>query len=124
MKRALPIFRRGDIVRVPFPFIETNQRRRRPGLIVSDGILAGPFDLVWVAMITGASHERWPDDVDVGPSHAAFGLPIPCLIRVAKIAAITTDQASLVGHLEQSITDQAMAKIARILKHDDRPISQ
>ena len=124
MKRALPIFRRGDIVRVPFPFIETNKQRLRPGLIVSNGVLDGPFELVWVAMIASAHHERWPDDIDIGPAHAEFGIPIPCLIRVAKIASITTDQASFLGHLEPSITDQAMAKISRILKHDGRSISQ
>ena len=119
MRRALPIFRRGDIVRVPFPFVETNQRRQRLGLVISNGVIDGLFDLVWFAMITGAGHDRWPDDIDIGPAHADFGLPIPCIIRPAKIAAITTDQASLVGHLDQSITAQVMAKIVQILKQDD-----
>lgn len=91
MRRVTRIFRQGDIIRLPFPFVEDNRSRNRLCLVVSDGVIRGRFDIVWVAMITGAGNEAWPDDVLVGPDHREYGLPIPSRIRVAKIAAMTTD---------------------------------
>ncbi|GGD36762.1 hypothetical protein GCM10011335_44550 [Aureimonas glaciei] len=105
-------------MRVPFPFVETNRTRNRPGLVVSNGTTSSRFGLLWVVMITGAGHEPWPEDVDVGPSHADFGLAIPSRIRVAKIAAISASQASLVGQIDKTILDAVMKRVRAIVGLD------
>nr|WP_280137826.1 type II toxin-antitoxin system PemK/MazF family toxin [Aureimonas sp. AU12] len=108
------------MVRVPFPFVETNTRRYRPGLVVSDGAVGGRFQLLWVVMITGAGHEPWPDDVEIGPRHLAFGLPIPSRVRVAKITAAEARQAERVGRVPAEILEQVMDRLASILGLSDR----
>ena len=69
-------------------------------------------------MITGAGHEPWPEDVEVGPLHADVGLAIPSRIRVAKIAAISASQASLVGRLEKPTLDAVMVRVREIIGHE------
>ncbi|WP_312857414.1 type II toxin-antitoxin system PemK/MazF family toxin [Aureimonas pseudogalii] len=103
------------MVRVPFPFVETNNQRYRPGLAVSPGVIGGRYPLLWVVMITGAGHEPWPDDVEVGPRHLEFGLPIPSRIRVAKITTAEARQAERVGNIDPGILEIVMARLARVL---------
>ena len=67
--------------------MESDRLQARPALIVSRPI--GPDGaLLWSLMITSARHSAWPGDVPIGEDHQSFGLPVPCLIRTAKIAAL------------------------------------
>jgi len=86
-----------QIVAVPFPYIERPVQQRRPALVVATG-LGGSHDLLWVLMITAASHRRWPGDVEV-EDHASAGLPIPSVVRTAKIATIAASSARGLGTL-------------------------
>ena len=85
-KRSI-IFEVGDIVRVPFPFVERDRLQARPALIISRPVGAGGL-LQWSVMITSAQRGSWPGDISTGSGHAEFGLPVPCFIRTAKIAAL------------------------------------
>ena len=76
-----------DIVAVPFPYADRFAEKRRPALIISTRRLA-PFGLVWVAMITSATDRSWSCDVPIVDLKRA-GLPVPCVIRTAKIASIS-----------------------------------
>jgi mRNA interferase MazF len=87
--RPSKIFDIGDIVRVPFPYAERDRYQARPALVI--GRPVGPDGLLtWTLMITSAQRGPWPGDVSVGSKHTHYGLPTPCFIRVAKIAAIET----------------------------------
>jgi mRNA interferase MazF len=97
----MPTFEGGAIVRVPFPYTDRDTRQRRPALVVSDGNLGRDRGLVWVVMITSAANSRWPDDVLIDHDHAALGLPVPSLIRPAKIATIDAAAADRIGMLDE-----------------------
>ena len=88
-------FERGDIVRVPFPFVERDKELHRPALVVS--LPLGRGDLVWALMITSAVNERWPGDEVI--DHGEAGLTHPSMVRTSKIAAIEIERAGYLGRL-------------------------
>ena len=96
----MPIFEAGAIVRVPFPYTDRDTRQHRPALVVSDGGIGPGRSLLWVAMITSAANKRWPHDIAMEQDHADFGLPVPSLIRTAKIATIDASAAQALGTLD------------------------
>ena len=75
-------YERFDVVKVPFPFTDKAQAKKRPALILSANApfnaLAGHSEL---AMITSAKNSAWPLDVDVTNLTAA-GLPAPSVVRM------------------------------------------
>lgn len=105
----MPRFERWTVVSVPFPYVERPIRQRRPALVVLTG-LGVAQDLLWVLMITAAANRGWPDDVTID-DHAAAGLPIPSIVRTAKIATIVAADARPLGILPA----QATARIATVL---------
>ena len=106
----MPPFERWDVIAVPFPYVERPVQQRRPALVVA-ARLGGRRDLVWVLMITSAANPRWPDDVGID-DHAAAGLPIPSIVRTAKIATIEARAASRLGLL----SGPSAARVAAILQ--------
>jgi len=98
------------VVSVPFPYVERPIRQRRPALVVLAGMGAAQ-DLLWVLMITAAANRGWPDDVPID-DHAAAGLPIPSIVRTAKVATIAAIDAQPLGALPAP----AVAYIAEILR--------
>jgi len=94
----MPIFEAGDVIKVPFPFLEKPVRRYRPALVVSSSELQKLHGLLWVLMITSARNRPWAGDVTV--THLAeAGLPAPSVVRCAKIATIEATEASRIGTL-------------------------
>src|SRR3954452_22348597 len=71
-----------DIVVVPFPYSDRLDEKRRPALVVSNKRLKA-LGLIWVAMITSAENESWPDDVPIRDVSRA-GLPAPSIVRPGK----------------------------------------
>jgi mRNA interferase MazF len=94
----MPTFERGDVIRVPFPYTDRATRQSRPALVVSTARLQNRHGLLWVVMITSAENQGWPDDVPVTNLTMA-GLPVPSLIRCAKIATIEGSDASRLGRV-------------------------
>ena len=94
----MPTFERGDVIKVPFPYADRATRQSRPALVVSMGRLEEMHGLLWVVMITSAENRGWPGDVPVENLKMA-GLPVPSLIRSAKIATIDASDASKLGRL-------------------------
>jgi mRNA interferase MazF len=62
-------------------------------------------------MITAAGNSRWPDDVEID-DHEGAGLPIPSVVRTAKIATIEARAASRLG----AISRQNAANVAAVLR--------
>ncbi len=96
MKRPMPAFKQGDVIKVPFPYTDRPTRQSRPALVISTGELERLHGLLWVVMITSAGNRAWPDDVSVSDLKRA-GLPFPSVIRPAKIATIEASDASKIG---------------------------
>ena len=110
----MPIFRQGDVVRVPFPYTDRNTRQHRPALVISDGVVGPAQALLWVAMITSAANRPWPGDCPIG-GYAEAGLPIPSLVRPAKITTIEARDAEAIGAVDDTTRERVMAAIRSIL---------
>jgi mRNA interferase MazF len=100
-------FRRGDVVRVPFPYTDRSTRQHRPALVVSQSHVGEGNALLWVVMITSAENRRWPHDLEIMNLTSA-GLPAPSVIRPSKIATIEARHAEVLGEIESA----AMARVA------------
>ena len=86
------------MVSVPFPYTNRPVVQRRPALVINVIDRPGPPALLWVLMITGASHRVWPGDV---PVSEPVGLSIPSIVRTAKIATVEATDATKVGRLSR-----------------------
>lgn len=94
-------FEAGDVVRVLFPHVERDVRRSRPALVLTQAPIGPEGLLIWVAMITNARRKPWPGDVPV-EDHEAVGLPVPSVIRTAKIATLEAASATRLGRLSEA----------------------
>ena len=94
----MPTFEVWDIVKVPFPYTDRPVRQRRPALVVAAGESLAEHGLLWLAMITSAANRGWPGDVLVSDL-AVAGLPVPSIVRPAKIATIEAGDAEQLGTL-------------------------
>jgi mRNA interferase MazF len=103
-------FEAGDVVRVLFPHVESNAHRHRPALVVSRGPIGPDGLLIWVAMITNAKRKPWPGDIQVA-DHRSAGLPIPSLIRSAKLATLETAGADKIGRVPDANLSEVQLKI-------------
>jgi mRNA interferase MazF len=64
-------FERFDVVVVPFPFVDAPETKPRPALVLSTAVFNRVNRHAVLAMITRATHARWPSDhpiADLGPT--------------------------------------------------------
>jgi mRNA interferase MazF len=107
-------FKAGDVVRVPFPHVERNVRRYRPALVVTREPVGPEGLLIWLAMITSAARGRWPGDIAI-LDHESVGLPIPSVVRTAKLATLETASAERIGRLPDSQLQTVQSQIVGYL---------
>lgn len=70
----------GDVIVVPFPFVDAPGSKRRPSAILSGRSFNETNGHSICAMITTASAIRWPSDHAISDLETA-GLPRPCVLR-------------------------------------------
>jgi len=70
----------GDVVVVPFPFVDLAAEKRRPSLILSHSTFNGSQGHSICAMITTGSGSKWPSDIAIDDWKPA-GLNRPCIVR-------------------------------------------
>lgn len=116
----MPTFSQGDVIKVPFPYTDRSTRQSRPALVVSTGSLEEAHGLLWVVMITSAQNRGWPGDVPLG-NLAAAGLPVPSVIRAAKIATIEATDASRLGVVAPAVFRRVAQCLANQLGLVTRP---
>lgn len=115
----MAIFSQGDVVKVPFPYTDRSTRQFRPALVVSTRGIEAAHGLLWVIMITSAENRAWPGDVRVA-NLAAAGLPVPSVIRTAKIATIEASDATRLGKIPATSYKKIAANLGRelgLLRH-------
>ena len=110
----MPTFRQGDVIKVPFPYTDRPTRQSRPALVVSTGAIEDLHGLLWVVMITSAENRGWPGDVALNNLTMA-GLPVPSVIRTAKIATIEASDATRLGRVPAAQLRQVVGRIVREL---------
>ena len=107
-------FSRGDVIKVPFPCTDRPTRQSRPALVVSRGGIEDAHGLLWVVMITSAENRRWPGDMAVQNLNAA-GLPVPSVIRTAKLATIEASDATRLGRISATLLEKVSARLGQEL---------
>jgi mRNA interferase MazF len=107
-------FEAGDVVRVSFPHVESNVRRSRPALVLTAAPVGPEGLLIWVAMITSAERRSWPGDIRI-EDHEEAGLPIPSVVRTAKIATLETASATRIGRLSDRQTAEVQAQVLKAI---------
>ena len=107
-------FSQGDVIKVPFPYTDRPTRQSRPALVVSAGDIQEAQGLLWVVMITSAENRGWPGDVPV-PNLATAGLPVPSVIRTAKIATIEATDAIKLGRIPGALLKKVVSHLGREL---------
>lgn len=107
-------YSQGDVVKVPFPYTDRATRQFRPALVVSTGDLEADHGLLWVVMITSAENRGWPGDVAVA-NLALAGLPVPSVIRTAKIATIEALDAARLGRIPPALLRRVVERLGRVL---------
>jgi mRNA interferase MazF len=98
---------------VPFPFIEKPKWRERPALVVRSLSPAQGVELLWVLMITSAANPSWEGDISLEDRFAECGLPVPCVIRTAKVATADRTHARIQGSIPADIFSQVLHAIER-----------
>jgi mRNA interferase MazF len=111
----MPTFNPGDVVRVPFPYVETPVREVRPALVLSAEPIGPQNDLFWAVMITSSSNRGWPGDVSIEQDHKAYGLPAPSVIRTEKIAVLEEGSATRLGSVSDAVLADVQARVAAFL---------
>ena len=99
---------------MPFPYTDRPTRQSRPALIVSVGGIEDAHGLLWVVMITSAENRGWPGDVPVNNLGAA-GLPVPSVIRTAKITMIEASAATKLGRVSKAVFRKVALRLGREL---------
>ncbi len=107
-------FSQGDVIKVPFPYTDRPTRQSRPALVVSSGGIEEAHGLLWVVMITSAENRGWPGDLPVANLEAA-GLPVPSVIRTAKIATIEASDATQLGRIPPALARKVAQQLGRQL---------
>jgi mRNA interferase MazF len=110
----MAIFRQGDVIKVPFPYIDRPTRQSRPALVVSSGGIEDAHGLLWVVMITSAENRGWPGDMPVH-NLAAAGLPVPSVIRTAKLATIQASDATKLGRVPAALFRKVAMRLGQEL---------
>lgn len=107
-------FDRFAVVRVPFPFTDTNATRIRPALVLSDPVgFNTPAGHSVMAMITSKANPPWPLDCPM-TDLASAGLPAPSKVR---FKLFTLDHRLVRGQLgklsaaDEQIVRQGLAKL-------------
>ena len=70
----------GDVVVVPFPFVDLAAEKRRSSLIRSHATFNVSHGHSICAMITAAARSNWPNDIAIADLKLA-GLNRPCVVR-------------------------------------------
>jgi len=114
----MPIFEPWDIVKVPFPYIERPVRQTRPALVIAANDGEVEYDLLWLAMITSATNRGWDGDVTISNLDVA-GLPIPSIVRPAKLATVESREAVRLGQLtigdRKAVADYLRRRLVAVL---------
>ncbi len=111
----MPIFERGQTVRVPFPYTDRSTRQRRPALVVSRGAIGEGDSLLWVVMITSAENRPWPGDIPLGDKASLTGLSAPSVIRPCKIASVEARKVEALGRVGADAMRRASAVVRAYL---------
>ena len=92
-------YKPGDVVRVPFPFVDSGATKHRPALVLSAEKYNSTHGHSVMAMITSANHSRWHSDVSIS-NLGSTGLPSPSIVRFKLFTLDNRLVTSAIGRVE------------------------
>lgn len=99
------IYKRYEIVKVPFPFTDKEANKTRPALVLSDEkAFNSRIGHSVLAMITSAKHSIWPLDTEITDLSRA-GLPVASIIR---LKLFTLDDRLILARLGELADDDKL----------------
>lgn len=102
-----------SVVTVPFPFVDKNQQKRRPAIVISSKDHQIDTQHVTLLMVTSAKNSDWPSDYLITDLKSA-GLTSPSIIRQK---LFTVDSRLIIRNIgEVSKQDKDMV-IKKLKKH-------
>jgi len=86
----MTVYKRGQVVLVPFPFTDLTSVKQRPALVVSaDQFNASRPDVILAAITSQISPQLGDDEMLVSVAELAqWGLPKPSVLKLAKLFTI------------------------------------
>jgi mRNA interferase MazF len=108
------IFERFDVVVVPFPFVDSPRTKPRPALVLSVADFNRANGHAVLAMITRATHTRWPSDHPV-MELSTTGLNYPSVVRWKVFTLDDRVIQRAIGVLGVSDAEHCLAHLARWL---------
>jgi mRNA interferase MazF len=106
-------FEAGDLVEVPFPFIESQNTKVRPALVLSTPDFQRQSGACILAMVTSAERSRWQNDC-VLEAWSEAGLQKPSIVRWK---VFTLDDSLIVrrrGRLKDNDLSSIREALARV----------
>jgi mRNA interferase MazF len=76
----MEVYNKFDVVKISFPFTDTDKYKMRPALVVSNNIYQSNTDHLILSMITSAKNSSWNNDIEI-TDYKSCGLPSPSIIR-------------------------------------------
>jgi len=106
----MTIYKAGDIIVSPFPFIDTDKAKPRPVLIISKQSFNKSHEKVIALMITTAVMTKWPSDTVI--SHLeCCGLDYPSSVRMKCFTLDTRLIKKRIGVMAKSDWSNVQKKI-------------
>jgi len=104
----------GDVVVVPFPFVDVAAQKRRPALVLSRAGFNTAHRHSICTMITSAAGSKWPSDIAI-LGLAEAGLNRPCFIRWKVFTLPNNFIIRRAGTLSDRDRDQVVAVARAVL---------
>jgi len=95
------IYNSGDIVVVPFPFVDNANIKFRPALVVSSKSFNEEQDHSILVMITTGSSNKWNTDIEITNLNLA-GLPVKSFIRLKFFTIDNRLIKKIIGKLDET----------------------
>lgn len=104
------IYKPGEIVEVPFPFIDTPVKKLRPALVVSSSDFQKTSGACVLMMVTSAERSHWDTDI-ILEDWINAGLRKPSILRWK----IFTIDESLVASVRGKLSERDREKVSKSL---------
>lgn len=95
------IYNSGDIVIVPFPFVDNANVKSRPALVVSSKTFNKEHDHSIMVMITTGAATKWKSDIEITDLTLA-GLPVKSFIRLKFFTLDNRLIKKIIGKLDET----------------------
>lgn len=109
------MFKRGDIIAVPFPFTDLSSSKLRPALIISNDSISNTGDVVIVMITSQNKNDGY--NIPITKVDVSQVLPKNSFVRCHRIATI--DQSIIykkIGEANIDFTDKIVGLVHSILK--------